>query len=110
MQDFNSIDKMQEYFEEFVKEKGFHQETASDLMLLLQEELGELARTVRHMAGLKVDSRAKKLTKEDLAYEITDCITYLMILANKFAINLPQAFHRKHQKDCDRVWISQNSE
>ena len=53
MDENTSLDSLQAYVEEMVNVRGFSDETPQDCLLLLTEELGELAKEVRKMRRLR---------------------------------------------------------
>lgn len=71
-----------------------------DIMMVLQEELGEIAREINHLHG----SKKKKKTEEegDLAGEIGDMLFALCCLATKSGISLDDAFEKTMSKKWKR--------
>lgn len=98
-----SLGTLQQYIHDVVIERGFADESTRDILLLMIEEVGELAKAVRKYSGIKVDAaKAEKyaLLKEELA----DVFIYLLDLANTLKIDLFTAFHEKEQKNSQRSW------
>lgn len=101
------LPELQKFCAQFVIEKGFADESPQDLMILLQEELGELARSVRKTIGIKHERQGQIAESSDhLALELADCFKYILILANKFNVDLLTAFQKKQRIDCNRTWSS----
>lgn len=96
-----TLQRFQEYILKMVKERGFDKETPKDILVLLTEELGELARAVRKSEGLKMADDTKRSKVEE---ELTDCFIYLLDLANQYGIDLEQAFREKEEKNKQRNW------
>jgi hypothetical protein len=69
---------LQGYYERAAASRGFDRESAQDAMLLLTEEVGELARAIRKYAGL---ARAGS-EPGDPATELADVQLYILHLAN----------------------------
>jgi len=97
----STLKELQTYFKEKAAERGFSQETPQDIVLLLIEELGELAKAIRKQSGLKIDHKSKIPEIED---ELADVFIYLLHLANQLNIDLEKAFKNKEQKNEKRSW------
>jgi len=95
LQDFQS------YIKKMVALRGFEHETVPDVILLLIEELGEMAKAVRKSSGLKTDKNSKSPAVED---EIADVFIYLLDLANLLNFDLEAAFRAKEAKNKLRSW------
>lgn len=91
----------QEYVRKAVKERGFEDETPQDIMLLLQEEFGELAEAVRKSIGIKY-SRPRKRSIE---IELADIFIYILDLANYFDVDLEEAFRKKEEINKRKKWF-----
>ncbi len=95
----------QAYIEELCREKGFDKNSDVQKMLLLTEEVGELAKAVRNKnklhAGLESEATAVHLNYEE---ELVDVFNYLLDLANHYNVDLEQAFRRKNEKNLKRSW------
>ncbi|MCL6270282.1 pyrophosphohydrolase [Sansalvadorimonas sp. 2012CJ34-2] len=91
----------QQYVEEMEDERGFAQQSARDKCLLLGEEVGELFKAVRKAQGLKMDPESEV---GELKGELADILIYLCSIANRFDIDLEQAFLNKEEKNKQRVW------
>ena len=100
-----TLSEFQKYMRKKVIERGFEEETERDTLLLMLEEMGELSRIIRMYSGLKV--KKEKLVKENILKikdEFADVFIYLLILANKFEIDLESAFKSKEIKNEQRAW------
>jgi NTP pyrophosphatase (non-canonical NTP hydrolase) len=95
------IKDFQEYVHKMVVERGFDKETPKDILILLTEEWGELARAVRKAEGLKM---ADDTERARIAEELADCFIYLLDIANQYNINLEKAFREKEEKNKQREW------
>jgi NTP pyrophosphatase (non-canonical NTP hydrolase) len=91
---------LQCYIHNVVKERGFDSETSRDVMLLLVEEIGELAKAIRKDIGLKMDPN-KKYSKS-VPQELADCLIYLLDLANLTKTDMSDAFYEKEQDNALR--------
>ena len=83
--------------------RGFADETPQDCLLLLTEELGELAKEVRkNHTHIKNDTA--KNNKSDLNGEIGDVLMMLLALCRTLDVDLLQAFREKELINCGRNW------
>jgi NTP pyrophosphatase (non-canonical NTP hydrolase) len=86
------FDPLQRYYSRVSEQRGYSSETPQDAMLLLTEEVGELARAVRKSLGL---ARSSGYAKESIAEELADVQLYLVHLANISDIRLGEAVTHK---------------
>lgn len=98
-----TLREVQDYVKQMVIERGFEKETLQDTMLLLTEEMGELAKEVRKQSKhLKVDvTNTKPCNIED---EIADVFNYLLAMCNILEVDLLECFKVKERKNCNRTW------
>jgi NTP pyrophosphatase (non-canonical NTP hydrolase) len=96
---------LQNYVRGMVKRRGFEKETIEDALLLFVEEIGELARAIRDLKGLKV-SREKENVHKNLQEELADCLIYLLDIANLASVSLEDAFREKEKLNSARKWRS----
>ena len=68
-------------------------------MLLLTEEIGELARAIRKSEGLKRDAGYNDVGLLD---ELADVQLYLVHLANSLGVSLDEAVNQKETKNDER--------
>ena len=78
---------LQDYYGRMATLRGFNDESPQDTMLLLTEEVGELARAIRKRVQL---ARADQ-SSEDPAAELADVQLYVLHLANVIGVDLAQA-------------------
>jgi NTP pyrophosphatase (non-canonical NTP hydrolase) len=84
---------LQIYYERVAALRGFERESPQDTMLLLTEEVGELARAIRKRVGL---TRAGA-NAGDPAAELADVQLYVLHLANVIGVDLAGAVAAKEQ-------------
>lgn len=82
---------LQAYYARQATARGWDDESPRDCVLLLTEELGEVARAVRKISGLKRDKRSISAAAEELA----DIQLYLVHLATTLGIDIAEAVTRK---------------
>lgn len=91
----------QEYVKTLEQQRGFADQTAIEKCLLLGEEMGELFKAVRKAMKLKTDVNANVgSVKEELA----DIFIYVCAIANRFEIDMEQAFREKEEINKIRDW------
>lgn len=83
-------------------ERGFQQETTPELLMLLMEECGELARACRKHTSIKTDATRAK--DENLEHELADILMYVFAIANKYDVDLEKAFREKEEINKKRIW------
>lgn len=98
----SSLREIQEYAKKMIMARGFEEETPQDILMLLTEELGELAKEVRKTTKVKMDKNASRTT--NLGNEIADVFNYLLALCVAEDIDLLQAFKNKEAINLKREW------
>jgi len=96
-----TLQDFQAYVAHMVKERGFDSETISEIFMLLQEEIGELAKAARKTQNIKTDQTSEQF---HLAHEAADVFIYLLDICNHFNIDLEKAFREKEEINKKRVW------
>jgi len=77
------------------------------IFVLLDEEVGEVARELKRTWSPNYEA----FSKQDLEDEIADVLVCLLALANQFEINVESALARKLlDKDSQRSWKSAKTE
>ncbi|ORT48548.1 MazG nucleotide pyrophosphohydrolase [Vibrio sp. qd031] len=92
----------QQYVSELEVERGFSDQPTQQKCLLLGEEIGELFKAVRKAEGIAVDPTSKI---NDIGDELADIFIYLCSIANRYDIDLKQAFVDKEFKNKQRTWV-----
>lgn len=101
--DSTTLNELQVYEDLLVKVRGFEDESAQDLMLLLTEEVGELAKEVRKASTkIKMDVTSSKMV--NLEEELSDVFSYVLAIARFYDISLIDAFKSKEEKNMKRIW------
>lgn len=98
----SSLKEIQTYINKMIETRGFEDETAQDVTLLLTEELGELAKEVRKSTNIKLDSTKSRET--DISGEIADVFMYILALCRIEKIDLLEALKEKEQRNMKRTW------
>lgn len=98
----SSISDIQNYVNKMVEVRGFDNETPQDILLLLTEELGELAKEVRKSTNIKIDSNETR--NQNLDKEIADVFNYILALCRVTNVNLLEAYKEKEEINLKRIW------
>lgn len=103
--------KVQKTMEAFVTERNWNKShTPRNLILALQEELGELAQA---FVWADTPEKLQKVTteqKEFLSHEIGDVLSYLVSLATSLDIDIEDAFFRKLEINKKRFPVGMTAE
>jgi len=91
----------QDYVIELEKERGFTEQTVLQRSLLLGEEVGELFKAIRKLEKMGVDQNSKIDSVDE---ELADVLIFVCSIANRFGIDLEQAFRDKEEINKKRTW------
>ncbi len=97
------LHRLQAYVAATEVERGFDQQSATEKCLLLGEEVGELFKAVRRAEGFGVDPLSDPL---EVRHELADILNFLLAIANRYGIDLGEAFANKEQMNSQRKWVS----
>jgi NTP pyrophosphatase (non-canonical NTP hydrolase) len=100
-QDLESLRRIQAYIWQINIDRGFNLESLSKKMLMLTEEVGEVAKAVRKLEGLKFSAST---SESNLAEEIADVFIVLLGLASVAKIDVAEAVKLKEEKNQKRSW------
>lgn len=102
------LSTLQSYIRRMVQLRGFGQETLRDVVLLLVEEVGELAKAVRSEIGLKM-SEANRGPSKSIAHELADCLIYILDVANLAGVDLESALREKEDVNSKKEWKTEGT-
>jgi NTP pyrophosphatase (non-canonical NTP hydrolase) len=97
------LQDLQQYQEDICVARGWDKASSLETFLLFTEEVGELAKAIRHQLDLYVE-KGKTADPEELRGEFADVFSYLMEMANKFGIDLEEAYRAKELRNAQRDW------
>jgi NTP pyrophosphatase (non-canonical NTP hydrolase) len=97
-----SVSKLQKHAKQIEKECGHDADTVKNKCLLLGEEVGELFKAIRKSEGLRVDKKSKV---GGLKEELADVLIHLFGIANRFGIDLEEAYRNKQKANLRRTWV-----
>lgn len=100
----NSVQEVQKYIKEVIEIRGFANQEIEKTMLLLLEEVGELAKSIRKNAtNMGIDSN--KINNYDtIESEVADVFIVLTSVCNKLGIDLFKAIKDKEEENIKRTW------
>lgn len=84
----NTLEEVQEYIRKVIEIKGFSNQSIEQAMLLLTEEIGELAKAIRkEKTTMSIDNN-KIRDYDTIESEVADVFIVLCTICNKLNINL----------------------
>ena len=100
LKDNPTLADLQQYVRDLVIERKFD-DGIPDKIMMLAEEVGELAKASRKMTGMKM---ARDAAEQNVADEAADILIVLLGLCNLMDIDLEEAVRVKEEKNKQRVW------
>ena len=98
-----NLKDFQEYVNKMEIGRWFIEDTALQKCLLLWEELWELFKSVRKTEKiLKFDNINS--SADEIKHEIVDMFIILCAIANRYNVNLEEAFKEKEEINKKRIW------
>ena len=97
-----TLKEFQTYVHDLEVERGFIDQTVLMKCLMLGEETGELFKAIRKQEGIKLDHASAKVGSID--EELVDIFIFICSIANKYGIELEEAFRRKEEINKQRKW------
>ena len=102
--DKSSINEIQSYIKEVMEVRGFNKEKSSDKILLLVEEVGELAKAIRKNENNLGIDKTKEYNYSSIESEIADVFIVLLSICDILNIDLLKAFLNKEEENIKRIW------
>ncbi len=94
-----SLQNTQEQVDQWIQKYGVRYFNELTNMVLLTEEVGELASVIARKYG---EQSFKESDNKDIADEMADVLWVLVCLANQTGVNLTEAFEKNIQKKTSR--------
>lgn len=94
-----TLEEAQKEVDRWIKTYGVRYFSEPTNMVVLTEEVGELARVMARKYG---DQSFKQGEKDNLADEMADVLWVLICLANQTGVNLTEAFRQNLEKKTNR--------
>lgn len=100
----NTLEKVQEYIRKVIEIRGFSNQSIEQAMLLLTEEIGELAKAIRkEKTTMSIDNN-KIRNYDTIESEVADVFIVLCTICNKLNINLFSSLKGKEKENIERIW------
>lgn len=99
-----TLNDIQEYVKKVIKIRGFENQPIEDEIILLTEEMGELAKAVRKEKTNMCIDKEKAKNYDPIEGEIADIFFVLTTICNTLNINLFDALYEKEKINITRTW------
>ena len=100
----NTLQEVQQYIKEVIELRGFSHQEVEKTMLLLLEEVGELAKSIRKNATNMGIDKNKINHYDTIESEVADVFIVLSSVCNKLNIDLYKALKDKEEENIKRIW------
>lgn len=99
-----ALSDFQTYFDKILSLRGFQKDSVEDKLLLLVEEVGELAKAVRkEQSGLGIDYNRIE-NYDSVKGELADVLIVLIALSNLVGVDLYESVYEKERINIERRW------
>lgn len=100
----STLQEVQQYIKSVIEMRGFANQEIEKTMLLLLEEVGELAKSIRKDATNMGIDKSKINHYDSIESEVADVFIVLSSVCNKLNIDLYNALKNKERENIDREW------
>ncbi len=100
----NTLKEVQQYIKDVIEIRGFANQEIEKTMLLLLEEVGELAKSIRKSATDMSIDKNKISHYDTVESEVADVFIVLSSVCNKLNIDLYKAVKEKERENIKRTW------
>lgn len=104
LNDKSSLGEVQKYVNEVNEIRGFNNQEITKTMLLLIEEVGELAKAIRKQATDIATDINKEYNYDTVESEVSDVFYVLSCVCNKLNIDIFNCLKDKERENINRVW------
>ena len=104
LSDKSSINEIQSYIKKVMEVRGFNKEKSSDKILLLVEEVGELAKAIRKNERKLGIDKTKEYNYSSIESEIADVFIVLLSICDILNMDLLKLFLDKEEENIKRIW------
>ena len=104
LSDKSSINEIQSYIKKVMEVRGFNKEKSSDKILLLVEEVGELAKAIRKNERKLGIDKTKEYNYSSIESEIADVFIVPLSICDILNIDLFKVFLDKEEENIKRTW------
>lgn len=100
----NTLHEVQDYIRKVIEIRGFSNQSIEQAMLLLTEEMGELAKAIRkEKTTMSIDNN-KIRNYDTIESEVADVFIVLCTICNKLDIDLFSSLKDKEKENIERKW------
>lgn len=103
LQETDSLREVQHYIKAVNTVRGFEDQPIEERMLLLTEEIGELAKSIRKNATNMSTDVNKQYSYDSIESEVSDCLYVLASVCNKLDIDIFKCLKEKEKENIHRV-------
>jgi NTP pyrophosphatase (non-canonical NTP hydrolase) len=96
------LQTLQSQVNEIEIKRGHRIGTSIQKCLLLGEEYGELCKAIREKEKMSIHTKTERYSVED---ELADCLFLIVGIANRYGIDLEEAFMEKMRKDDEKKYV-----
>jgi len=100
----STLGDIQEYVRKVVEMRGFSGQLIQETMLLLLEETGELAKSIRKSSTRMSVDVDKMQSYDTVESEVADVFFVLVAVCNQMGVSLLDALIEKERENCKRNW------
>ena len=100
----STLPQIQDYISKVLELRGFSKQTVQDKLLLLIEEVGELAKSVRKFSSRASVDERKLSNYSNVESELADVFIVLVSVADKLNLDLFECLKQKESENINRVW------
>lgn len=104
LQPDNSLKQIQQYIQNVNTLRGFEDQPIEEKMLLLTEEIGELAKAIRKHATHMGTDIHKQEHYDSVESEVSDCLYVLTCICNGLKIDMFECLKQKEKENIYRTW------
>lgn len=99
-----TLKEVQEYIKKVIEIRGFDKQSPEQTMLLLTEEVGELAKAIRKDKTKMCIDNNKINNYDTIESEVADVFIVLSTICNELNIDLYSAVKNKEKENINRTW------
>ncbi len=104
LKETDSLREVQQYIKAVNTVRGFENQPIEERMLLLTEEIGELAKSIRKNATNMSTDVNKQYSYDSIESEVSDCLYVLASVCNRLDIDMFKCLKEKEKENIHRVW------
>lgn len=106
----NTLDEIQEYIKCVIDIRGLGNQHIAEYLLLLVEEVGELAKSIRKEKMNMFIDKSKINNYDTVEHEVADIFIALTSICNHLGINMFDALKNKEEINIKRKWDNVNKD